>query len=104
MRVVSAGIRNQIFLPMARNKDGHYELDGSFVSGNEQVKCDAEFTSRVYDKVQCKIFDIKTLQRHALFQYDDYVKGKVMDSTTGFGIEVSPRVTTSIEVKQGQIK
>ena len=51
MIVYPAGIRKQIFIPMARNKDGHYELDGSFITGNEQVKCDAEFTSRVYDKV-----------------------------------------------------
>ena len=36
---------------MARNGDGHYEVDESFITGNEQVKCDAEFTSRIYDKV-----------------------------------------------------
>ena len=52
---VSAGIRNQIFLPMARNSDGHYEVDETFITGNEQVKCDAEFTSRVYDKVSINI-------------------------------------------------
>ena len=28
-----SGIRKQIFRPMARNGDGHYELDGSFVTG-----------------------------------------------------------------------
>ena len=36
---------------MARNSDGHYEVDESYITGNEQVKCDAEFTSRIYDKV-----------------------------------------------------
>ena len=48
---VDPGIRNQIFAPMIRNSDGHYEVDGSFINGNEQVKCDADFSSRVYDKV-----------------------------------------------------
>ena len=38
------------------------------------------------------------------FQFEDYVKGKVSDSTTGFGIEVSPRVTTSVDISQGEIK
>ena len=38
------------------------------------------------------------------FQFEDYVKGKVTDSTTGFGIEVSPRVTTSVDISQGEIK
>ena len=54
----SAGIRNQIFAPMVRNADGHYEVDGSFISGNEQIKCDAEFTSRVYDKVEKYIISV----------------------------------------------
>ena len=49
---VDPGIRNQIFSPMVRNSDGHYEVDGSFITGNEQVKCDADFSSRVYDKVR----------------------------------------------------
>ena len=45
---------------MARNSDGHYELDGSFITGNEQVKCDAEFSSRVYDKVQILKYSLST--------------------------------------------
>ena len=32
------------------------------------------------------------------------MKGKVSDSTTGFGIEVSPRVTTSVDISQGEIR
>lgn len=32
------GIRNQIFSPMIRNQDGLYELDGTFVTANPQVK------------------------------------------------------------------
>ena len=70
---------------MVRNGDGHYEVDGSFVTGNEQVKCDAEFSSRLYDKVELTILREDT---PFLFQYDDYVKGKMTGSTTGFGIEV----------------
>ena len=57
-----AGIRKQIFIPMARNSDGHYELDGSFITGNEQVKCDAEFSSRVYDKVQILKYSLSTTE------------------------------------------
>ena len=37
---------------MRKNHDGHYEVDGSFVTGNEQIKCDADLSSRVYDKVK----------------------------------------------------
>ena len=36
---------------MRKNDDGHYEVDGRFVTGNEQIKCDADLSSRVYDKV-----------------------------------------------------
>ena len=43
------GIRNQIFLPMKRNQDGHYELDTSFVTANHQIKCDATWSSQVFD-------------------------------------------------------
>ena len=88
---------------MARNDDGHYEVDESFITGNEQVKCDAEFTSRIYDKVWT-LSSWRNDMSSATFQFEDYVKGKVTDSTTGFGIEVSPRVTTSVDISQGEIK
>ena len=32
------GLRKQIFQPMMRDHDGHYTLDGRFVTGNEQVR------------------------------------------------------------------
>ena len=32
------GIRNQIFDPMIRNRDGYYKLDDSFISANTQIK------------------------------------------------------------------
>lgn len=43
------GIRNQIFSPMKRNQDGHYVLDTSFVTANHQIKCDATWSSQVFD-------------------------------------------------------
>ena len=32
------GLRKQIFRPMVRDHDGHYAVDGSFITGNEQVR------------------------------------------------------------------
>jgi hypothetical protein len=32
-------------------QNGHYQLDNSFITGNSQIKCDADFDSKVYDKV-----------------------------------------------------
>ena len=32
------GLRKQIFQPMVRDHDGHYALDGRFITGNEQVR------------------------------------------------------------------
>ena len=91
------------------------------------MKCDAEFSSRLYDKVIGFVVKIEssqdkpilatptslnsfssterkqhfpfifynnillltpTLQYEILFQFEDYVKGKILGSTTGVGIEV----------------
>lgn len=41
------GIRNQIFNPMIRNNDAHYQLDKNFVTANAIVKCDAAWNSKV---------------------------------------------------------
>ena len=35
------GLRKQIFQPMVRDQDGHYTLDGRFVTGNEQVRAES---------------------------------------------------------------
>ena len=43
------GIRNQIFSPIYQNNDGYYALDESFVTANVMIKCDASWTSDVYD-------------------------------------------------------
>jgi hypothetical protein len=32
------GIRNQIFVPMYRNSDGHYQLETKFITANTQIK------------------------------------------------------------------
>ena len=32
------GIRNQLFTPTVRNKDGYYALDRSFITANSQIK------------------------------------------------------------------
>ena len=32
------GIRNQIFIPMFRNQDGHYRLNIGFITANTQIK------------------------------------------------------------------
>ena len=41
----------------------------------------------------------------SLCQYEDYVNGKVTDSTTGFGIQMSPEVTASVQLnKNGEIR
>lgn len=46
------GIRNQIFSPMIKNEDGHYQLDTTFVTANHQIKCDATWSSNVYDNLK----------------------------------------------------
>lgn len=72
------GIRNQIFSPMVKNEDSHYKLDTSFVTANHQIKCDATWTSQVYDN------------------FMDYVNGKTRASTTGFGIEFGPSIQADV--------
>ena len=72
------GIRNQIFSPMIKNEDAHYQLDTTFVTANHQIKCDATWSSNVYDN------------------YRQYVDGKTKASTTGFGIEVGPSMQAEV--------
>jgi len=74
------GIRNQIFEPMYQNDDGHYALQGSFITGNIMVKCDATWSAEVYDN------------------FNDYVKGKMAASSSGYGVQASPTVDISTEV------
>ena len=52
------GIRNQIFNSMDRNPDGHYALNDQFITANVMIKCDASWTSEVYDN------------------FDQYIKGR----------------------------
>ena len=40
---------------------------------------------------------LKVMYFENLIQYEDYVKGKMTGSTTGFGIEVGPEVTAKID-------
>ena len=47
--IILIGIRNQIFSPIYQNNDGYYALDESFVTANVMIKCDASWTSDVYD-------------------------------------------------------
>ena len=47
--IILIGIRNQIFSPIYQNNDGYYALDESFVTANGMIKCDASWTSDVYD-------------------------------------------------------
>ena len=54
------GIRNQIFNPMIKNEDGHYQLDMRFITANHQIKCDAAWSSHVSDS------------------FKDYVMGKLL--------------------------
>ena len=72
------GIRNQIFSPMVRNQDGYYQLDTRFITANHQIKCDATWTSHVYDN------------------FDEYIQGKTRASTTGLGIEVGPSIKADV--------
>lgn len=72
------GIRNQIFSPMIRNQDGYYQLNTRFITANHQIKCDATWTSHVYDNFQ------------------EYIEGKTRASTTGLGIEVGPSIKADV--------
>ncbi len=73
------GIRNQIFSPMFRNEDGYYKLDMGFVTANHQIKCDATWSSEVFEN------------------FKDYVQGKVDASTTGLGIEIGPSMNAQVD-------
>ena len=57
------GIRNQIFSPMIRNNDSHYQLDTTFVTANHQIKCDASWSSKVFDNFK----DYVNGNNHLLF-------------------------------------
>merc|ERR1711974_380942 len=74
------GIRNQIFEPMFRNQDGYYQMDRSFVTANTQIKCDATWSSHIYDKMK------------------DYVDGKANSMATGFGIETGVEIEGYVSI------
>ena len=42
------GIRNQIFEPMRNNRDNLRELDGGYILANPMVKCDSQWTEKIY--------------------------------------------------------
>ena len=46
------GIRNQIFNPMLTNADGLRELDGRYITANPLVKCDSEWTEKIFHSFQ----------------------------------------------------
>ncbi|XP_023334523.1 uncharacterized protein LOC111706009 isoform X2 [Eurytemora carolleeae] len=71
------GIRNLIFEPMYRNKDGYYAMQVDFLTANINIKCDASWSSEVYDN------------------FKDYVKGKQDSSTYGESITVTPEIDFS---------
>ena len=64
---------------MVRNEDGYYKLDMTFVTANHQIKCDATWSSKVFDN------------------FKDYVKGKTDASTTGLGIEIGPSMNAEVD-------
>ena len=66
------GIRNQIFDPMVKNEDGHYQLDMTYVTANHQIKCDATWSSHVYDNLK------------------DYVNGKLIQFIMNKFFKISP--------------
>lgn len=82
------GIRNQIFQPIYQNADGYYALDVDFVTANVMIKCDAAWTSEVYDNfnqyVKGWMSQFK-IPLNALL-----VLGKLQSSTTGYGIQAIP--------------
>lgn len=69
---ITSGIRNQIFQPIYQNSDGYYALAESFLTANVMIKCDASWTSEIYDN------------------FNQYVQGKLRLSTTGYGIQALP--------------
>ena len=42
------GIRSQIFLPMKKNEKGLMEVDGSFITVNEMIKCDTSWVEEIH--------------------------------------------------------
>ena len=46
------GIRNKIFNPMITNADGLRELDGRYITANPLVKCDSEWTEKIFHTFQ----------------------------------------------------
>ena len=42
------GIRNQIFEGMLTNEDGLRELDGRYITDSPSIKCDSEWTEKIY--------------------------------------------------------
>ncbi|CAB4058247.1 unnamed protein product [Lepeophtheirus salmonis] len=60
------------------NPAGHMKLDDRFVTANTQIKCDASWTSEVFDN------------------FESYVNGKMKTSTMGFGIEVLPELSMNL--------
>lgn len=42
------GVRNQIFMPMTKNKKGFMEVDGRFITVNDMIKCDTAWTEEIH--------------------------------------------------------
>ena len=57
---IDPGIRNQIFQPIYQNADRYYALDVDFVTANVMIKCDASWTSEVYDNLNQYVKGLET--------------------------------------------
>ena len=55
------GIRNQIFLPMISNELGLMEVDGSFISVNEIMKCDNAWREDIHHNLKSYIRYVHSL-------------------------------------------
>lgn len=49
------GVRNQIFWPMSKNVKGLMEVDGSFVSVNQMIKCDSLWTQEIHHHLKAYV-------------------------------------------------
>ena len=49
-------------------------------------------------------YQVVVLLKYSVCQFNDYVAGKVTDSTTGIGIQATPTVSATMDVKDGQVK
>ena len=49
------GIRNQIFLPMMSNDLGYMELDGTFVTIDQNIKCDSTWREDIHHNLKSYI-------------------------------------------------